>query len=341
MTWLLLFTTTAQWVAEGPAPGTFRRSATEIEVTGQGNNPNWLRSTGEYENLKLTFEYKLAQWSEAAVVLRAPKWGRPMRAGVAVTLAHDFHRKMGTYVTGAVSGLTPPRQLLAESWGVWKKAVIELRGTRLTVSIDNELLQDTAVERSGAGFVVFPDLGHRYWIRGVKIEDLGKPTKVETPFAGLRQQRGASGAWTMTGNRIRGANGHSILYAEPAFGDFHLSLYVRSHQRVNAGVFLRGSSREGQTRGFEVQVYSPPDGVFPTGSIYNHVRSDVEVDYEERWFYLEVTARGRACEVKIDGRVVARTDALPADVPANGQIGLQIHSDAAWVEFDDVRVRRL
>jgi hypothetical protein len=331
----------ASWIAEGPSSASFRFGAEEIEVTGAGSYPNWIRSEREYENLELTFEYKLAQWSEAAVVLRAPKWGRPMRAGVAVTLAHDFHKKTGRYVTGAVSGVAPPRQMLPESWGVWKKAVLTLQGATLRVTIDGQLVQQAQVERAGPGYVVFPDLGHRYWIRNVAMEDRGQPTKIVRPFAGKRVQRGGSGTWTVDDDHIRGANGHSVLYAEPRFEDFHLALYVRSHQRVNAGLFLRGDAREGQSRGFEVQIYSPPDAVYPTGSLYNHVRSDIEVDYEERWFYLEVFVRGRTAEVRIDGRVVATSASLPADVAASGQIGLQIHSDAAWVEFDDIRVREL
>jgi hypothetical protein len=336
MMWLAALT--LAWIAEGPRPETFRVGADEIEITGAGSFPNWLRSEREYENLRVTFEYKLAQWSEAAVVLRAPKWGRPMRAGVAITLAHDFHRKTGRYVTGAISGVAPPLKLLPESWGEWRRVAITLEGSRLRVTIDGELLQDVAVERVGPGYIVFPDLGHRYWIRNVAMEDRGSPTLLARPFEGPRTKRGASGSWTVNGARIEGADGHSILYAEPVFGDFRLALYVRSHRRVNAGVFLRGSAKEGASRGFEVQIYSPPDAVYPTGSIYNQVRSDVEVDYEERWFYLEVTVRGRACEVRIDGRVVARTDALPGDVPAKGQIGLQIHSDAGRVEYDDIRV---
>ena len=329
-----------QWIAEGPSPNAFQLSAGEIEITGSGSYPNWIRSAREYEDLQLSFEYKLAQWSEAAVVLRAPKWGRPMRAGLAITLAHDFHKKTGLYVTGAVSGVKPPLRLAAESWGQWKKAVITLEGRWLKVAIDGELVQDAQVDRTGPGYLLFPDLGHRYSVRQVKVEDRGSPTKIERPFEVGRVQRGASGTWTGAGANIKGANGHSILYAEPTYGDFQLSLYARSHQRVNAGIFLRGSARGDKPRGFEVQIYSPPDAVFPTGSVYNHARSDVEVDYEERWFYLEITVRGQTGEVRLDGRVVARASGLPADTPAAGQIGLQIHSDAAWVEYEDIRVRR-
>lgn len=291
----------------------------------------------EYEDLRLEFEYKLAQWAEAAVVLRAPDRGRPMRAGIAITLAHDFHQKLGTYVTGALSGRRAPRKLLPERWGEWTPVAIELTGARLKVTIAGELLQDTTVERRGPGYVLFPDLGHRYAIRRLRIEDRGAPTRMLRPFAGETALRGG-GTFTRRGNGFEARNGHGVLYAKPVFRDFTLSLYVRSHARVNAGVFLRGDQREGKTRGFEVQIYSPPDAVFPTGSIYNHQRSNVSVDYEERWFYLEIDVRGQRCTVRIDGDTVAQTDTLPGAALDAGQIGLQIHSDQASVEFDDLRV---
>jgi hypothetical protein len=44
----------------------------------------WLHTAEEYENFRLTFEYKLSQWAEAAVILRAPRMGRPMQSGIAI-----------------------------------------------------------------------------------------------------------------------------------------------------------------------------------------------------------------------------------------------------------------
>jgi hypothetical protein len=62
----------AGWVQEGPRPS-FYALEKEIRTSGRGHAGNWLRSAGEYEDFRLTFEYKLAQWAEAAVVLRAPR----------------------------------------------------------------------------------------------------------------------------------------------------------------------------------------------------------------------------------------------------------------------------
>jgi len=48
----------------------------------------------QYENFRLSFDYRLAQWCETLLLLRAPRWGRPALSGVPVQLAHDFHGKL-------------------------------------------------------------------------------------------------------------------------------------------------------------------------------------------------------------------------------------------------------
>jgi hypothetical protein len=53
---------------------------------------------------------------------------------------------------------------------------------------------------------------------------------------------------------ITGANGHGILYAAPAFRDFELTLLVRSHNRVNAGIFLRGSPHPKGRIGLQIHL---------------------------------------------------------------------------------------
>ena len=113
-------------------------------------------SDREYENAKVTFEYKLDQWAEAAVVLRTPKTGRPIQQGVAVFLAHDFHKREGEYTTGALAGLKPPIKLLPPTYNIWHKIELTLNADRLTVHQDNELLQDTRIpiQKRGKGYLL-------------------------------------------------------------------------------------------------------------------------------------------------------------------------------------------
>jgi hypothetical protein len=334
------------WVHEGPR-ATFSAVKGELVASGRGNHPNWLRTEAEYENFRLEFEYKPAQWTEAAVVLRAPARGRPMNAGIAIMLGHDFHQDRGPWSTGGIPGALPPRQGLPESWGEWRKATILLDGDRLTAAIDGVTVQDATLSqhpelrhRLKRGYIGFPDLGHPFALRNIRIEDLGFRRQMVDLFDGRSlggwRLRGA-GNWSVRDGSIYGANGHGILYAGPVFENFELTMLVRSRNRANGGVFLRGHPTG--ERGFEVQIYSPPDSVYPTGSIYNIERARVTDDFEDRWFLLQIVVDGPNCLVRLDGDTVAETGRLEILKP--GRIGLQIHSDDASVEFRDIRVRPL
>lgn len=310
-----------------------------LAPTLRAQQPGWF-SESEHENVLVTFEYKMAQWAEGALVLRTSKVGRPMEQGVAVFLAHDFHNKMGRYITGAIAGQQEPKRHLPPSYDKWRKAEVRLEGQLITVSIDGEELNRALlpIEKSGKGHIHFADLLHKYEIRNIAIKDLGtRHTYVEqfAPFT----LRGA-GEWTTGTNSARGANGHGINYATPVLRDFLFSADIKATNHSNGGIFFRGAADEKKPRGFEVQIYSPLDAVFPTGSIYNLVRSTIASDTENRWFHMRVLVRGRNCLVWVDGVLVATTDQLPAELE-QGQIGLQIHMENTSVEWRNLRAIRL
>ncbi len=335
------------WVAEGPNPA-FEVEKGQIAVTGAGNQPNWLHTAAEYENFRLHFEYRLAQWGEAAVVLRAPRLGRPMQAGLALYLAHDYHSNAALHSTGAIPGVRAPAQALPPTFDVWHTVDLALEGERLTASIDGTVVQDLQLsadtelrQRLKRGFIGFPDLGYKYWLRNIRVDDLGGGTKFAEPLGATLagwELRG-TGEWQLHDGVLKAWSGDGVYYAPGEFRDFELTLLVNPHHRVNSGVFLRGSADLKASRGFEVQIYSPLDSVYPTGSIYNVARSHITAEYEERWFLMQITVEGTRCTVRLDGVTVAETERLPEGLPAQGRIGLQFHSAGAWIEFRDLRIR--
>jgi hypothetical protein len=336
------------WVQEGPRPS-FSAEDGELRTSGRGHVGNWIRTAGEYEDFKLKFEYRLAQWAEAAVILRAPRSDRPQGGGITVILAHDFHNETTPYITGGLAGWKSPLVTFPPSFEVWHQAEVELSAGRLVVKIDGKVVQDVLLKDRPApvparGSIGFPDMGHRYALRNISLEDLGRPTKLVELFNGRDlsgwEKRGDSGNWTVRGDGIEGSNGHSILYAPGAFENFELSAIVRSHNRTNSGIFLRGEP-EGKNRGFEVQIYSPVDSVYPTGSVYGRQRSHVTADYEDRWFLMQIRVEGARCRVWLDGETAAEFDGLQEELRKPGRIGLQIHMEDTSVEFRDLRVRPL
>jgi len=341
------------WVHEGPV-AVFSAVNGELRATGLGHVPNWLRTAEEFEDFRLTFEYKLDQWAEAAVILRAPRTARPQHAGITLVLTHDFHNEATAHTTGAILAVRPPQWRMpeTETWGRWRRVAVELQGSRFHASIDGHTVQDLDTSKVAAlahrlrrGHIGFPGMGHAYSIRNIEITDLGRPSILVPLLRGSAleswSRRGDSGQWRVTPEGfIEGSNGHSILYAPGEFADFEFTASVRTHARVNGGVFFRGDPA-GPRRGFEVQIYSPVDSVYPTGSVYGRARSSLSADLEGRWFLLQVLVQGPRVTVWIDGQPVAESDQLPKELIAPGRIGLQIHSSNALIEFRDVRVRPL
>ena len=339
------------WTQEGPRPA-FSAGGGEIRCSGRAHAGHWLRTNAEYEDFRLAFEIKPAEWAETAVLLRAARSDRPHHTGLALILAHDFHNQTTAWVTGAIAGVRPPLHPVPPGHSAWRRVEIELRGARFKAAVDGVPVQDLDLDsvpalrrRLRRGFIGFPDMGHAFALRNITLENLGSPTPyvdlLERPLSAWTRTGG--GAWRLAAGVLEGADGHGVLYAPGVYRDFEFSACVRTHQRVNAGVFFRGKVpyANGRERGFEVQIYSPVDAVYPTGSIYGLARSALQADLEQRWFLLQVRAQGRRVEVWIDGQPAASLEELPDAFPPEGRIGFQIHLDHARVEFRDVRVRAL
>lgn len=340
MNWILALAI-FPWVQSG---GSFTIGADRVECSGRENSRNWVRSSREYGDVRVRFEYKLAQWAEAIVVLRAHAVGRTTLTGIRVQLAHDFHGKSSRHVTGAIVGVREPARFLGPSFDVWHKAEIAVAGELVTVRIDGELVNDVTVPgRHAAGLVGFLDLGHGYAVRGIQIEDLGG-AGVYAPLFNGRDVKDWTlrdgGSWAVANGSIVGENGHGIYYAPDEFSDFELLAVVKSEGHVNAGIFLRGSADKKQHRGFEVQINSVPDGVYPTGSIYGQTRAELVEDHDGRWALLRIRVERGTVTTWVDGRMAAQ-GALPPGVPAAGRVGLQIHLDNARIECRELRIRQL
>jgi hypothetical protein len=336
------------WIHEGNR-FTFEVRNQAIATSGRGFQPNWLHTDREYEDFRLTFEYRLAQWTEAAVYIRAPRLGRPGNAGIAISLAHDYHPAITAYTTGGIAGVLPPANPKAFPFNQWHQVEIHAAGPQLTVRIDGIEKQNTNLDehpdlrdRPRRGFIGFPDYGYAYEIRNIRIDDRGGATPyVDLPTALDRWDRRGGGNWSSQNEIITGANGDGILYAPGEFENFELSALVRSHHHVNSGIFLRGSPDPQLPRGFEIQIFNVPDAVYPTGSIYNIARSRIAADYDGQWIHLQITVHGGLCRVRLNGDIVAETRELPDWAMGRGRIGLQIHSRDSSAEFRDLRVRPL
>jgi hypothetical protein len=103
----------------------------------------WLVSEKEYGDFILAFEFKLTELGNSGVALRAPLKGDPAFDGMELQLA-DLRYNTGAKpdeLTGAIyRGIAPTKQVYKPT--AWNKCRIELKGTRLKVTMNGTVIQD-------------------------------------------------------------------------------------------------------------------------------------------------------------------------------------------------------
>jgi len=104
---------------------------------------NWLVSEKEYSDFILEFEVKLTEHGNSGVALRAPMRGDPAFDGMELQLADVRYNPQAkpSELTGAIyRAIAPSKQVYRPT--EWNKCRIELQGTHLKVTLNDEVIQD-------------------------------------------------------------------------------------------------------------------------------------------------------------------------------------------------------
>ncbi len=145
--------------------------------------------------------------------------------------------------------------------------------------------------------------------------------------------------WRVEGGVVKASSGKpGWLYTTGRFGDYVLSLDFRMPENGNSGVFLRTLPEPVDvTRDcYEVNIALPDENDYPTGSLVQRQKADVQCDLT-KWHNFEIRAVGGEIVVSLDGNVVSQyTD--PAPLPA-GHIGLQFRKGE--VQFCNIKLKPL
>jgi hypothetical protein len=106
----------------------------------------WLISEKEYSDFVLEFEIKLTERGNSGVALRAPLKGDPAFDGLELQIA-DARYNPGfkpDELTGAIyRAIAPMKQVYKPT--EWNRFKIELRGPRLKVTVNGDVIQDTDI----------------------------------------------------------------------------------------------------------------------------------------------------------------------------------------------------
>ena len=118
---------------------------------GRGGG-GWLRTTQDYSDFELRFDYRLSPGANTGVGLRLPEVGSPTATGLEVQLLDDAapkyaHLRPDQY-TGSVYYHVPARKRLSLPTGEWHACRLLVQGDHLRIWINEQLVNEVDLRRS-------------------------------------------------------------------------------------------------------------------------------------------------------------------------------------------------
>lgn len=338
-------------IQEGPA-SSFRVDDGAIVVDESANFPTWLRSDKQYENFDFRCEFFLKGWMNSGVYLHAPEHGRNTWVGMKINIFHQADREPRAESVGSIFPLVPPRAINVKSKGEWNSLRAMMDWPRLQVWMNDTLVQDLDVEtvpelrhRLRRGYIGFESLSYPIRFRDIRIRELPPKETWDVLYGGPEdfakwQVGSGKPLFEPRGGILRG-DGNGQLATRETYRDFVLHLYIRGVQNHNGGVMFRSipAPQGGRGQSYEIQLHDVEGAHYATGSLYSFKRAIYPRIEPEKWFLLQLVVQGRQCLVRINGENVMEYEGLE-NLEA-GRIELQAHDPGRWIEYKEIKVRRL
>ena len=344
--------TLAGWsVQDGPASA-FRVADGAIGVAQGANFPPWLRSDRQYENFDFRCEFFLRGWTNSGLYLHAPEHGRNTWVGMKINIFHQPDPQPRPESAGSIVPLVAPRAVHVKNQGEWNSLRALMDWPRLQVWMNDTPIQDLDVEtvpelrhRLRRGYLGFESLSYPIRFRNIRIRELPAKETWETLYDGPEdfakwQVSSGKPIFEPRGAILRG-DGNGQLATREVFRDFVLHLYIRGVQHHNGGIMFRSipASQGGRSRSYEIQLHDVEGAHYATGSLYSIKRASYPRIEPEKWFLLQLVVQDRRCLVRINGDTVLEYEGLENVEP--GRLELQAHDAGKWIEYKQIKVRRL
>ena len=344
--------TLAGWsVQEGPASA-FRVLDGAIAVDEGSNFPAWLRSDRQYENFDFRCEFFLKGWTNSGIYLHAPEHGRNTWVGMKINIFHQDDREPRPESAGSIFPVLAPRAVNVKSKGEWNTFRALMAWPRLQVWMNDTLVQDVDVEanpelryRLRRGYLGLESLSYPIRFRNLRVRELPATETWDVLYDGpgdFDKWQVSSGKPTFEprGAILRG-DGNGQVATRETYRDFMLHLYIRGVQHHNGGVMFRSipKSPAGPGQSYEIQLHDVEGAHYATGSLYSIKRAIYPRIEPEKWFLFQLVVQGSRCLVRINGENVLEYDGLQN--LAAGRIELQAHDAGRWIEYKQIKIRRL
>lgn len=338
-------------VQQGPATA-FQVREGAIVVDPGANFPTWLRSDKQYENFDFRCEFFLKGWMNSGVYLHAPEHGRNTWVGMKINIFHQRDAEPRPESAGSIFPLIAPRVVNVRNQGEWNSLRALMDWPRLQVWMNDALVHDLDVEaepelrhRLRRGYIGFESLSYPIAFRNVRIRELPDKEVWESLYGGpddFSKWQVSSGTPTFEprGEILRG-DGNGQLATRETYRDFVLHLYIRGVRYHNGGVMFRSVPRTGAGRAqsYEIQLHDVEGAHYATGSLYSIKRSIYPRIEPEQWFLLQLVVQGSRCLVRINGENVMEYGGL--ENLGAGRIELQAHDPGHWIEYKQIKIRRI
>jgi hypothetical protein len=131
-----------------PAPADVRWTVKDGVLTSPDQRGTWLMSDREYADFVLEFEIKLGERGNSGIALRAPMKGDPAFDGMELQVAdyrYNPQAKDSELTGGIYRAIAPSKQVYKPT--EWNAGRIELRGDRLKVALNGQVIQDVDLSK--------------------------------------------------------------------------------------------------------------------------------------------------------------------------------------------------
>ena len=340
-------------IQEGPQSAFYVKDGA-IHASPSSIFPAWLRSERHYENFDFRCEFFVKGWIDGGVYLHAPEHGRQTWCGQQVKIFHQLDKDPMPNSMGAVYPLIAPSSVNVRQ-NSWNELRILSDWPKLQVWSNGETVQDLNLDllpefkyRLRRGYLGLYGLGYPIAFRNLQIRELPSTDKWDVLYEAeaemskwhVSESHAKAPAVFDSMNGVIRTDGSGHLGTNDTYADFHLQLYVRGPQHHNGGILFRseGKGLSGK-RHYEIQLHNVEEAHYPTGSLYYYKRSIYPKIEDEKWYLLQLIARGRQCLVRINGENVLEYDRL--ENTEAGHIEIQAHQPGKWIEYKQIRVKSL
>lgn len=339
-------TTLQGWTVHYGPSTAFYASGGEIIIHPSSGFPAWLGTNEDFENFDFRGEVFLKGWANGGIYLCAPRYGRPTECGFKINLFHKPDVRDADQAMGSIFPLVAPTKVNVRP-NEWNSFRIRLDWPQLTVWINGERVQDVNCDHH-------PELRFRRRSGALGIESLSYPLRFRAlevarlpgrlAWDHLYFQPADLGQWEVLergrfealGDVLR-ADGLGYLATRNIYQDFEWQCYVRAAKHSNGGILFRAQQ---PADGYEIQLHDVEGAVYPTGSLYHYARCRPYPRIApEEWFPLQIVVQGRRCVVRVNGDTVVDYSGLEKTAP--GRLMIQAHQEGKWIEYREIRVRRL